>query len=89
MDRGIFHPPIAHLRMTRDEWPGDLVVKGVLSPDDARWPVVSGVDATCVSNHSAPQFEAGSGTIDQLPQIRKAGGDDTPLKICGHGPFQE
>lgn len=67
------------LRAIRDEWAGDLIVKGVLDPRDATRLAAAGVDAIWVSNHSARQFEAGPAAIDQLPLIRDAVGPDMPL----------
>ncbi len=63
----------------RDEWPGALIVKGVLCADAAQRLVAAGVDALWVSNHTGRQFEAGPASITELPKIRAATGPDIPL----------
>ncbi len=72
-------PDWQYLQALRDEWDGDLVVKGVLRAEDATGMVAMGVDAIWVSNHAGRQFEAGPAAIDQLPLIRAAVGPDMPL----------
>lgn len=75
--RGI--PDWQYLHELRAEWDGNLIVKGVLRPEDARKMVAAGVDCIWVSNHSGRQFEAGPAVIDQLPLIREAVGPDIPI----------
>lgn len=67
------------LARLRDAWPGKLVVKGVLSPDDALRLQAAGVDAIQVSSHGARQFESGPAPITALAAIRAALGPDFPL----------
>lgn len=75
--RGI--PDWQYLCELRQEWDGQLIVKGVLRPEDAKRMVNEGVDCIWVSNHSGRQFEAGPAVIDQLPKIRETVGPDIPL----------
>ena len=74
-------PDWDYLKALRDEWQGDLLVKGVMDPQDAIDLVQAGVDAIWVSNHSARQFEASPASIEQLPAIRSAVGPDVPVII--------
>ncbi len=67
------------LNQLRDEWQGDLLVKGVMDAEHAVRLQNAGVDAVWISNHSGRQFEAGPAAITCLPQIRKAVGPDYPL----------
>ncbi|WGW02228.1 alpha-hydroxy acid oxidase [Tropicibacter oceani] len=67
------------LKALRDEWQGDLLVKGVMCPVAAKRLVGEGVDAIWVSNHSARQFEPGPAAITQLPKVRQAVGPDFPV----------
>ncbi len=60
------------LKMLRDRWPGNLVVKGVLNPDDAAQLATMGVNAIQVSSHGARQLDAAPAPIERLPQIRAA-----------------
>lgn len=41
----------------RQQWPGPLVIKGILDPDDAREAAESGADAIVVSNHGGRQLD--------------------------------
>jgi L-lactate dehydrogenase (cytochrome) len=75
--RGI--PDWQYLEELREEWDGNLIVKGVLRPEDAKRMVEIGADCIWVSNHGGRQFEAGPAVIDQLPKIREAVGTNVPL----------
>ena len=52
-----------------------LVVKEVLTPDDARRCVDHGADAVVVSNHGARSMDTTQATIEALPPIVEAVGD--------------
>ena len=67
------------LTRLRDMWPGKLVVKGVLDPEDARLLAKAGVDAIQVSSHGARQLESAASPIKVLPDIRAAVGPNMPL----------
>jgi L-lactate dehydrogenase (cytochrome) len=56
----------------RREWPGALVLKGVLHPEDARCAVEHGADGILVSNHGGRQFDGAPASIDALPAIAEA-----------------
>ncbi|PNS08723.1 alpha-hydroxy acid oxidase [Solilutibacter silvestris] len=56
----------------RSLWPGKLIVKGILDPDDARAAVDAGADAVVVSNHGGRQLDGAPASIDALPQILDA-----------------
>ncbi|MCJ8143052.1 alpha-hydroxy-acid oxidizing protein [Ancylobacter sp. A5.8] len=53
----------------RARWPGRLVLKGLLDPEDARLAKAAGVDAIVVSNHGGRQLDGASSTIAALPAI--------------------
>ena len=72
-------PDWDYIRAVRELWDGDLLVKGVMRPEDAVALVKEGVDGIWVSNHSARQFEAGPAAITQLPKVRAAVGPDVPI----------
>ncbi|MBX2869871.1 MAG: alpha-hydroxy-acid oxidizing protein [Acidiferrobacterales bacterium] len=63
----------------RTEWQGKLIVKGVLSPEDAVRIRDAGVDGIYVSNHGGRQLGSAPAAIEQLPKIRKAVGDELCL----------
>ena len=63
----------------RERWKGNLVLKGVLSCEDAVRIRDLGVDAICVSNHGGRQFDSAPAAIRMLPPIREAVGADYTL----------
>jgi (S)-mandelate dehydrogenase len=64
-----------HIRKLRDFWPRKLVVKSILSGDQARAAVDAGADGVVVSNHGGRAFDSAVATIDILPEIVEAVGD--------------
>ncbi len=74
-------PDWDYLAELRSEWQGNMLVKGVMVPQDAKRLVTMGIDGVWVSNHSARQFEAAPSTIEQLPLIRDAVGGEYPLIV--------
>lgn len=67
----------------RGRWKGKLIVKGVLSPDDARRIKAAGADAVYVSNHGGRQLDSTPASVNALPAIRAAVGPDYPLVFDG------
>jgi L-lactate dehydrogenase (cytochrome) len=63
------------LAWIRELWPGKLIVKGIMDPEDARLAADHGVDAIVVSNHGGRQLDGAPATIDVLPSIVDAVGD--------------
>jgi L-lactate dehydrogenase (cytochrome) len=53
----------------RSIFPGRLVLKGILDPDDAREALKSGADGIVVSNHGGRQLDGAPSTISALPKI--------------------
>lgn len=70
------------LENVRRWWPGRLLVKGLLHPEDARQAVRLGADGIVVSNHGARQLDASPAPLAMLPAIRSAV-PDTALLIDG------
>ena len=62
------------LRWIRDLWNGPIVVKGVLTGEDARRAIDAGADAIVVSNHGGRQLDGVSSTLRALPEIVTAAG---------------
>jgi isopentenyl diphosphate isomerase/L-lactate dehydrogenase-like FMN-dependent dehydrogenase len=58
----------------RRRWPGKLVLKGVLHPDDARRALDMGADGVVVSNHGGRALDSSIASIDALPEIVAAVG---------------
>ena len=57
------------LQWIRKAWPGPIVVKGVLTGDDARHAVDEGAAAVVVSNHGGRQLDCVSASLRALPEI--------------------
>lgn len=65
----------------RREWAGKLVVKGILSTEDARSAVAAGADAIVVSNHGGRQLDGATSSIAQLPSIAAAVGGQAEILL--------
>jgi (S)-mandelate dehydrogenase len=65
----------------RSAWPGKLLIKGIMHPEDARIATGLGVDGLIVSNHGARQLDMMPSPLDMLPMIRSAVGPDVPLLL--------
>ncbi len=60
------------LRWIRSLWPGPIVIKGVLTGDDARHAVDVGAAAIVVSNHGGRQLDYVSASLRALPEVVEA-----------------
>jgi (S)-mandelate dehydrogenase len=69
------------LERYRALWPGKLVLKGILHPDDAMRAVSLGVDGIIVSNHGGRQLDTAPSPIEVLPAIHAAVGDKAVLML--------
>ncbi|MDO5619620.1 alpha-hydroxy acid oxidase [Kocuria sp.] len=77
----MFDPTLswADLEWIRGQWPGQLFVKGVLTPQDAQQCVAAGADGLVVSSHGGRQLDRSVVPLHQLPVIREAVGPDTQI----------
>ena len=81
---GVFSNPtvtwddLAFLRRTTDL---PIVLKGILSPDDARRALDHGVDGILVSNHGGRQVDGAIATLEALPGVVEAVGDRVPVLL--------
>ena len=57
------------LRWLRQDWTGPIVVKGVLTGDDAKRAVDEGAAAVIVSNHGGRQLDGVSSSLRALPEV--------------------
>jgi len=67
------------LKALRDIWPGKLLVKGLLHPEDAVKSVELGADGVIVSNHGGRNCDAAPSPIEVLPDVVAAVGDRTTV----------
>ncbi len=58
----------------RDRWPGKLVLKGILHPEDAETALAIGADGIVVSNHGGRALDSSIASLDALPEIVRAVG---------------
>jgi len=72
-----------HLDRLRDRTALPIVLKGVLSPADARTALGHGVSALLVSNHGGRQLDTLPATIEMLPEIVAAVGGAVPVLLDG------
>lgn len=66
----------------RKKWPGCLVLKGLLNPDDARQAASLGADGIIVSNHGGRQLDGAVAPLRILPRMLEAAGT-MPVMLDG------
>jgi L-lactate dehydrogenase (cytochrome) len=71
------------LAWVRSQWPGPLVVKGILHPDDAKAAFAAGADGIVVSNHGGRQLDGAISAVRALPAIRDAVGSGVTVLADG------
>src|SRR5271167_3742574 len=71
------------LEWIRKAWPGPILVKGILTGDDARRAVDEGVAGIIVSNHGGRQLDGVSATLRALPEVVAAVGGQTEVLMDG------
>ena len=76
-----FDPSIGwqDLDWIRQAWQGQILIKGILDPDDARDAVTFGADGIVVSNHGGRQLDGTMSTAAALPGIVEAVGKSIPV----------
>lgn len=67
------------LSRLRDAWRGTLIIKGMMTGEDAVRIRDAGADTVWVSNHGGRQLDAAPPAISAVPHIREAVGADYPL----------
>jgi L-lactate dehydrogenase (cytochrome) len=72
-----------YLQHVRKNWPGLLVLKGLLRADDARMAIDHGVDGIIVSNHGGRQLDCAPSPLRMLPSIVEAVGGHVPILYDG------
>lgn len=72
----------SHLDLIRRNWRGNLVVKGIVSPDDVRIARERGIDGVILSNHGGRQLDSTIAPLRALAACVKAAGS-MPVMIDG------
>jgi L-lactate dehydrogenase (cytochrome) len=71
------------LKWIREIWDGPIVMKGVMTADDARRAVDEGAQGIVVSTHAGRQLDGVAGSLRVLPGIVEAVGDKTEVLFDG------
>ncbi len=71
----------------RERWPGNVVLKGVQTVEDALLAVEHGVDGIMLSNHGGRQLDDAPAPIDLLPRVVDAlgGRDERSVEVMVDG----
>lgn len=79
----VFEPTLnySHLDWLRRNWEGNLLVKGILSAQNAHRVMEHGADGVVVSNHGGRQLDRSPATLRVLPSIRDAVGPDATVLL--------
>ncbi len=76
-------PTWKDLAWLRELWGGHFMLKGILTPDDARRAVDIGATAISVSNHGGNVIDGAVATIRALPAVVDAVGDQVEVLLDG------
>jgi len=69
------------IKAIRDRWKGKLVVKGIVTEEDAETALNIGVDGFIVSNHGGRQLDAGQSSIKALAELAHNFGSKTTVMM--------
>jgi len=67
----------------RKQWQGPILIKGVMTKEDALAAVDVGADGVIVSNHGGRQLEGVASSISKLPEVVAAVGDRVEVHMDG------
>lgn len=66
------HANWTQFQLVRAQWPGKLIIKGILDPRDAAMAVACGADGVIVSNHGGRQLDGAVAPLRVLPDVVEA-----------------
>ena len=72
-----------YLKRLREIWPRKLVIKGIVTREDAELAIASGVDGLIVSNHGGRAEDSGRASIDSLREVAEAVRGRIPVIVDG------
>ncbi|MGB3434186.1 alpha-hydroxy acid oxidase [Achromobacter sp.] len=72
-----------HVARIRRQWPGTLIIKGILHPQDAALARQHGADGIIVSNHGGRQLDGAVSPLRALPGVVAAAGGMTVMMDSG------
>ncbi|MBX2858407.1 MAG: L-lactate dehydrogenase [Cellvibrionaceae bacterium] len=71
------------LESIRENWQGNLIIKGILDPRDADQAKALGADGIIVSNHGGRQLDGALSSIQALPAIGERIAGEIPIIVDG------
>lgn len=71
----------ARIKQFRKMWGGKMIIKGIMTPGDAKLALSVGADAIIVSNHGGRQLDGALSAIRALPEILDAVGDKIEVHL--------
>jgi isopentenyl diphosphate isomerase/L-lactate dehydrogenase-like FMN-dependent dehydrogenase len=71
------------IKRLRDIWPHKLVIKGIVTREDAELAVDHGVDGVLVSNHGGRAEDSGRASIDSLVEVVAGARGRLPVLVDG------
>jgi isopentenyl diphosphate isomerase/L-lactate dehydrogenase-like FMN-dependent dehydrogenase len=79
----MFDPTVTFedLKWIREQWKGNLVVKGIQNVEDAKQAVKAGADAVVLSNHGGRQLDRAPVPFQLVPETVKAIGKDAEVHV--------
>ncbi len=79
----LFNPAITwnEIAALRDQWPGQLVIKGPLGPEDAKRAIAAGADGLQLSNHGGRQLDRAVAPVDAVTAVREAVGPEVTVLV--------
>ncbi len=72
-----------YIKRLRDIWPRKLVIKGIVTSEDAELAVDHGVDGVLVSNHGGRAEDSGRASIDSLVEVVAGVRGRVPVLVDG------
>ncbi len=67
----------------RSQWQGKILIKGVMTREDAVAAADTGADGVIVSNHGGRQLDGVASSISRLPEVVAAVGDNIEVYMDG------
>jgi L-lactate dehydrogenase (cytochrome) len=79
----MFDPTVTYedLKWIRQQWSGNLVVKGIQNVDDAAMAIDAGANAIILSNHGGRQLDRAPVPVHLLPEVVKAVGGRAEIHV--------
>lgn len=71
------------IQWLRTQWKGNILIKGVMTADDARAAADAGADGVIVSNHGGRQLEGVASSISILPEVVEGVGGRVEVLMDG------